>query len=173
MAAQDARSAQAHTERSLLRPVLAYVQAGSGDGVDSVTAGLQWAWPRQPLPFGGGALRGSFELAIGRWAAHDRCDGRAISTQIGIAPTLRYSFARWPQWFVDTAIGVNAITPVFRHGEDEFSTVFNFGEHIGIGYHSAGSDWEFTLRYQHFSNGGIRKPNPGQDFIQLRFGRLL
>ncbi len=171
--AQNAPSTPARAERSWLWPALAFAQVGSGDGVDSVTAGLQWAWPRQPLLFGGGALRGYVELAIGRWAAHDGATGRAISTQIGIAPTLRYSFAGWPQWFVDAAIGVNAITPIFRRGEDEFSTVFNFDEHLGIGYHPAGSDWEWTLRYQHFSNGGVRKPNPGQDFIQLRIGRLL
>lgn len=154
-------------------PALAFAQVDRGDGVNAVTAGLQWQWPGRLPQIGGGAVSGYVELAIGRWTTHDRSAGRAISTQIGIAPILRYTFERWPQWFVDAAIGVNAISPVFRRGEDEFSTVFNFGEHFGIGFHPAGGDWEWTLRYQHFSNGGIRKPNPGQDFVQLRIGRLL
>jgi Lipid A 3-O-deacylase (PagL) len=33
----------------------------------------------------------------------------------------------------------------------------------------ADGEHELALRLQHFSNGGIRRPNPGETFLQLRY----
>jgi lipid A 3-O-deacylase len=30
---------------------------------------------------------------------------------------------------------------------------------------------EISLRLQHFSNGGIKKPNPGENFVRVRYTR--
>jgi lipid A 3-O-deacylase len=33
----------------------------------------------------------------------------------------------------------------------------------------ASKEHEVMLRLQHFSNAGIKHPNPGEDFLQLRY----
>jgi hypothetical protein len=58
-----------------------------------------------------------------------------------------------------------------RTREKRFSTAFNFGDHIGIGYRTGRGEW--SLRLQHFSNAGIDTPNPGEDFVQLRWSMPL
>ncbi len=153
--------------RSILSPSHAFAQVGRGEDVDSLAIGLQWAWRDPQQHVAGGSWTGYTELLIGRWSTRGSERDRTNSTQIGLSPTVRYNFFRWPAWFVEGAISINAIAPAFRNGDKEFSTVFNFGEHLGIGFRTAGN-WEWILRYQHLSNGGLRKPNPGQDFIQLR-----
>jgi len=30
---------------------------------------------------------------------------------------------------------------------------------------------EISMRVEHFSNGSIKKPNPGENFLQLRYTR--
>ncbi|WP_280151352.1 acyloxyacyl hydrolase [Piscinibacter sp. XHJ-5] len=49
------------------------------------------------------------------------------------------------------------------------STVFNFGDHVALG-HRFGEQQrhELAFRIQHFSNAGLRKPNPGENFVQVR-----
>lgn len=113
------------------------------------------------------------ELTLGHWRARRRGRDADESTQVGAAAVLRHALPNVPQWFVDASLGLNAVAPVFRRGEEEFTTVFNFSEHLGVGFRPAGSGWDWSLRYQHVSNGGIREPNPGQNVLQLRLSRLL
>jgi hypothetical protein len=155
--------------RAAVSPTGLFLQVGTGSNANAQVAGLLWAWPAPVLRFAGGSLKAFTEVSIGRWSARNDGRGRAISTQIGIAPVLRYHFERAPSWFVEASIGVNVITPLYRSGNRQFSTVFNFGDQIGVGFRSPESGREWSLRYQHFSNGGIREPNPGQNFIQLRW----
>jgi hypothetical protein len=171
--AGPAQATSDETVRSPWQPSRAFVQVGGGEGTNSQTAGLQWPWPSEPVAFAGSSLHGYVELAIGHWESHHDQRGGATSTLIGIAPALRYDLPRHPRWFADAALGINAITPIFHDRFNDFSTVFNFSEHIGIGYRPEGGRWEWALRVQHFSNGGIHKPNPGQNFLQFRVSRQL
>ena len=51
-----------------------------------------------------------------------------------------------------------------------FTTTFNFVDVIGVGRSFGPSrTQELGLRLQHVSNAGIRVPNPGQNFVQLRY----
>ena len=67
-------------------------------------------------------------------------------------------------------IGANYISPIYRTESKRFSTAFNFGDHAAVGRilgdHRQAS---VALRLQHFSNGGIDEPNPGENFTQLRY----
>ena len=69
-----------------------------------------------------------------------------------------------------TVTGVNVLAPLYRSRDKRFSTAFNFGDHVGIGV-QLGDDHgqELSLRLQHFSNAGIKDPNPGENFVQLRY----
>ena len=51
-----------------------------------------------------------------------------------------------------------------------FSTRFNFASHLGVGVRlGAQQQHEWLLRVQHVSNAGLKKPNPGENFLQLRY----
>ena len=68
---------------------------------------------------------------------------------------------------MEVGIGANLLFPIYQTHDKRFSTAFNFGDHLAIGYRHGNR--EFALRLQHFSNAGIKYPNPGEDFIQLRY----
>lgn len=56
--------------------------------------------------------------------------------------------------------------PLFSTGQKRFSSKFNFDDHVAIGRDFG--HVEVSLRGEHFSNAGISRPNPGEDFGQLR-----
>jgi len=46
----------------------------------------------------------------------------------------------------------------------------NFGDHIALGLRLGDrQEHELQLRVEHFSNAGLRKPNPGENFGQVRY----
>jgi hypothetical protein len=53
------------------------------------------------------------------------------------------------------------------------ATHFNFSSQLGLQYQSAGFPATFELSARHWSNGGVRTPNRGQDFtiLMVRFDR--
>lgn len=127
-----------------------------------------WAWQRE-LPFG--SVGGYSEVVIGRWTTKDQtAAGTSGSTQLGMTPVFRIrpDFAGG-RLFVDLGVGVNVITPVFRSGPKHFSTAFNFGDHLAVGTQLGGHvKYTVALRVEHFSNAGLKHPNPGVNFVQLR-----
>ena len=61
----------------------------------------------------------------------------------------------------------SAISPRFYTVEKRVGSNFTFGDHLGVGWRSGGG-MDLSLRFQHFSNAGLAKPNPAVDFVQLR-----
>ena len=60
--------------------------------------------------------------------------------------------------------------PVFQSRSRSFSTEFNFQSHLAVGYAlGAHGEHDLALRIEHFSNAGIRQPNPGIEFVSLRY----
>jgi lipid A 3-O-deacylase len=156
--------------RSAWAPTAFFAQAGRARETTTLTAGLQWDWKRTWYLGERARVTGYNEVSIGHWRA-DSGGGDAIVTQIGITPVFRF----WPSgstsgWFYEGAVGVNVLTPVYRTREKRFSTAFNFGDHVAVGYRNgSGRRSEWSLRIQHYSNAGIQHPNPGEDFLQLRY----
>jgi hypothetical protein len=148
----------------------AFGQAGTAGSVKTMIAGasLDWPWKyRTDI----GTLGGYSEVSFGRWHSSGAGqDGTAWITQLGVTPVIRL----WPsdahRWFVEAGIGGNLLLPVFRTSEKRFSTRFNFGDHVAVGFRfGQEGQHEIALREQHFSNAGIREPNPGQNFTQIRY----
>lgn len=151
------------------RPSAVFVQAGAGQQVNSGAVGVSWDWDWHH-DASVGRITGSTELLAGEWRAHD--PGHSF-TQVGVTPVLRLYPNAWGSgWFVEGAIGANAITQHYENRGKHFSTVFNFGDHLGVGRRFGTSmQHEVTLRVEHFSNGGISHPNPGENFVQVRYTR--
>lgn len=153
-----------------LRPSGYLVQAGSGDaGTWSGTAGVYWNWDWRRR-VGSFEAEGVTEAFVSYWNARGR-EGRRGFTQIGVLPVLRLrpDAGRSP-WFVEAGIGLSTMHPTFETESKRFSSAFNFVDIVGVG-RSFGSErqHELGLRLQHVSNGGISVPNPGQNFVQLRY----
>jgi len=149
-----------------------FVQAGVGShSTTTAGAGVLWHWSwRHAL--GPGEFGGITEVFASHWNA--RHDGtRDALTQVGIVPLLRY---RWDQgrspWFVEAGIGLTVLDGLYRAEDKAFSTRFNFADVLGVG-RSFGVQGrhELGLRFTHVSNGGLKKPNPGENLVQVRYAR--
>jgi lipid A 3-O-deacylase len=158
----------------MLAPSAAFVQLGAAKHASALVVGATWDWPRR-MDRGWGVLTGYLECAFGRWSGRgaEDIDSTAWATQFGITPVLRLEPRRWQAgWFVEAGIGVNVVTPLYRSRDKRFSTKFNFGDHLAIGRQfGAEREHEIALRFEHFSNGGMERPNPGENFVQLRYQR--
>jgi hypothetical protein len=150
-------------------PSSLFGQVGRAKETSTLTLGAQWDWARRWQVGERSRVSGYSEISIGQWRA-DQGGSSAIVTQLGFTPAFRY----WPAeqaagWFYEGAIGVNLVAPVYRTKGKRLSTVFNFGDHLAIGYRERGSrGLEWSLRLQRFSNAGIQHPNPGENFVQFR-----
>ena len=163
----------AAAETGALRTWTAFVQAGVAEEAQMVVVGAtrDWNWYRELRI---GRLGGYWEASFGRWNSdHAPEGGSAWVTQLGLTPILRLHPQSWGgRWFVEAGIGANVLLPVYSSGTKQFSTTFNFGDHLAIGWQfGENAEHEFALRIQHFSNAGIKKPNPGENFLQIRYSR--
>jgi lipid A 3-O-deacylase len=153
-----------------LRPGGAFIEGGLAKRhTDSVTAGLlwPWSWRRDVGPV---ELTGLTEAYVSHWSVRGASERQAL-TQLGVLPLLRLRFdGGRSAWFVEGGIGVSVMDKIYRTQAKEFSTSFNFTDAVGVG-RSFGADrrHELSLRFSHISNGGIREPNPGENFLQLRY----
>lgn len=155
-----------------VKPDRWFIQGGVGEDVDSANLGLIWELDRGWRVWGA-RVTASTEISIGRWHVKDG-GGSASSTntQFGFTPTLRMTSDHPWGWFGELGIGVNVIAPIYETDSKRFSTAFNFGDHIGVGARPWGPRGaEISLRVQHFSNAGIKHPNPGENFLQLRWSQ--
>jgi lipid A 3-O-deacylase len=154
-----------------LRPSGAFVQAGSGDkGVHataSVGAVWDWSWRAQAV---GGEFSVATEL-VGTVFQADRIGGGSRTyAQLGLVPVLRYRFAegRSP-WFVEAGIGL-AVTDRNLETPRRTQPAWNFDDNMAVGRSfGARNEHELSLRVQHTSNAGLRKPNPGFELYFVRY----
>jgi len=146
----------------------AFTQLGVAHETNAAAIGLTWNWSSR-WDAAGGLVTGYWEASVGHWAIDtvDRNDTQSV-TQLGVTPVLRY--VRASGLFVEGGVGANVVSPRYSSGDTRFGTRFNFGDHLALGWRfGERRRHEVALRVQHFSNGGIRDPNPGEDFVQLRY----
>lgn len=151
-------------------PSSMYVQSGVSENAYAAAVGATWDWPwRHATP--AGAFTGYLESSVGVWSSKHSEPGQDWSMHVGLTPVLRlHPKAFAPGWFLEAGLGANLIAPTYRAGEKRFSTAFNFGSHVGVGFRfGARRKSELLVRVQHFSNAGLKHPNPGENFIQVRY----
>lgn len=163
-----ATGAYAEQLTPLWRPNATFVQGG-GRHVRSATAGVIWDWRweyESPI----GPVTGYTEAAIGTWRTYSRATDKSFG-HLSATPVLRlYPHAWRSGWFIEAGIGANVITPKYQNDARVFSTAFNFGDHLGIGWRfGVRQSGELALRFERFSNAHIKAPNPGENFLQVRY----
>lgn len=153
-----------------LMPHGAYGVAGvAPHSTDSLTAGAIWPWAWR-MPAGGGKLTALTEGYVSFWKARAAV-GRQSFTQVGIVPLVRWRPDQGRSlWFAEAGIGVSTMDRLYHTPDKQFSTRFNFVDTIGVG-RSFGvqRQHELGLRVVHMSNASIKHPNPGENFLQLRY----
>jgi lipid A 3-O-deacylase len=161
-------AATAAAERPPPGGTSSFIQAGVAEQASAHAVGLTWDW-RWARDTRWGTVTGYLETSLGQWRSRaPRQHGSAFVTQVGITPVFRLApSAGGPGWFQEIGIGANLLFPVYENQAKRFSTTFNFGDHFAIGRRFG--KHEFALRIQHFSNAGIKRPNPGENFLQLRY----
>jgi lipid A 3-O-deacylase len=138
-------------------------------GTYSLTAGVTWPWTWHRISHTG-EWTGMTELFVSRWSGR-LAGGRVELAQLGIVPILRYRLDHGrSNWFGEGGIGLSYMDRLYRTDRKQFSTRFNFYDTVGIGRSfGAQREHELSLRLTHVSNGGVKKPNPGENFVQLRY----
>jgi len=137
--------------------VSAELGRGSHD-VDVWRLGMQWE--QRPRWLDESNVHLSWELSLGGWNARD-----ANIYDLGLTPVFRYARGV-PGAFAEGAIGFHLLSDSRVSTDFDVTTRFQFGDHVGVGYDFGAYD--LSLRLQHLSNGGIRNPNPGVNFLVVR-----
>lgn len=168
-AAATPADTQQRTLAEAFRPRAFFAQFGGANEVTAATAGLIWnpRWDALPDPWSV-----YFEASLSRWNSRGGyTSDHGVLTQVALIPVFRWRADQGRSaWFWEGGIGATVTSSVYRHEDKHFSTSFNFGDHVGVGYSfGTARQNEVALRLEHFSNAGIKHPNPGQNFTQLRY----
>ncbi len=143
------------------------LELGQGHGLWQWRAGAQWNWPRKNiLDAGQWHTRGYWDLAAGVWEG-----GVDTLYDLGLTPVLRMAHGEHSSPYFEIGIGLHMLSSLHITPYRTFSSHLQLGDHIGgglrFGYEGR---FDIGLRLQHLSNAGLREPNPGINFLQLRLG---
>jgi lipid A 3-O-deacylase len=141
---------------------------GGGGDTNAATLGLTGALLPQS-EFLGSKLY--WDAYVSQWRAPVVGGGSQSITQLGLVPTARWRLdqGRSP-WFVDAALGITYLSEDYVTPNKTFGSRWNFTQRLGVG-RSFGEQGrhELALSLHHFSNAGIKKPNPGENFLSVRY----
>src|SRR5262245_31838423 len=145
------------------------VEAGKGDSSDMGRIAVQWDWNKRWFQGTDWHLGGYWDLGIGYWKWKDALPGQNEDTvEIGLTPVFRVQRKDLQGLYGEAAIGFHLLSKTSL-GDKRFSTAFQFGDHLGVGYRfGAKSALDLGYRYQHLSNASIKHPNNGINFTQVR-----
>jgi len=141
---------------------------GGKDGADMARVGIQWDWKHRWFEGREWHLGGYWDLALGYWKRNSVLGLNEDITEIGLTPVFRLQRNELKGAYLEAGIGAHLLS---RTSLDikRFSTMFQFGEHIGAGYRfGARGALDLGYRFQHLSNCDIKQPNSGINFHQIR-----
>ena len=145
------------------------IEGGSGDGTDMGRVGVQWDWKQRWFQGQNWHLGGYWDLSLGYWHRDASAGFNEEITEIGLTPVFRWQRNDLKGPYVEAAIGFHVLSKT-SIGDKRFSTLFQFGDHLGAGYRfGAKGEYDLSYRYQHLSNSSIKRPNNGITFNQNRF----
>lgn len=130
----------------------------------------QWNWDKKWFDSNGTHLSGYWDASLAMWQGnrYKGVDGQKQRfADIGFTPVFRFERSNKKGPYAEAGIGVHLFSETYNNDGRQLSTAFQFGDHIGAGYVFA-NGLDLGLKLQHFSNGGIKKPNGGADFAVLR-----
>jgi lipid A 3-O-deacylase len=127
---------------------------------------IQNDWERRWFARNGYHLSGYWDTSLALWhlRAYQNMPGRSKNLAVlGFTPVFRYQRDGKRGLYGEIGIGVNLLSSLYKNQDRELSTALQFGDHIAIGYTT--TKWDVGLKFQHYSNGSIKRPNAGADWI--------
>ncbi len=113
---------------------------------------------------GGSRLDLLGEVGVAYWHA-DGSRSPGSAWQLSAIPLLRWTWS--DRYYLEAGVGATVFSRT-RFADKRISTAFQFGDHIGIGMH-LNDQSRLSLRFSHYSNAGIKRPNPGLNILQLNY----
>ena len=149
--------------------VAAEVGWGMGDDIANARAALQWDWKTRFLQGANWHVGGYWDVGIGYWNNNNSLPGQHDELfEFSVTPVFRLQPNGLAGLYAEAGVGAHLLSHS-SIGDKRMSTAFQFGTHVGFGYRfGAKSAYEVGYRFQHVSNAGIKTPNPGINFHQLR-----
>lgn len=144
-------------------------ELGNGDGADMGRVAVQWDWNRRWFQGRDGHVGGYWELGLGYWTHGNTLPGQNDEVvEVGLTPVFRVQQNDLAGFYTEIGIGAHLLSRTSL-AERRFSTAFQFGSHIGVGYRfGAKESFDLGYRFQHLSNASIKRPNQGINFHQIR-----
>jgi lipid A 3-O-deacylase len=145
----------------------ASIEFGTGNRTLLTRIGLQSKWESRWWQSNGTHIGGSWDATLMQWHSNryqDLSGATQNITAVGITPIFRFQRDTMKGAYVEAGIGAHYFSDIYDNNRRRFSTHFQFGDHIGVGY-VFGNGVDLSLKIQHFSNGGIKQPNNGANFL--------
>lgn len=146
------------------------LEYGAGDKTNLLRVAVQSNWDAKWFARNGKHLGGYWDVSFATWRMNKfkGVQGRTETlTDIGFTPVFRWQNDNLRGLYFEGGIGFNRLSKLYDNDGARLSTLFQFGDHIGVGYVFE-NNWEIGAKIQHFSNGGYRKPNHGVNFLELK-----
>ena len=145
------------------------LELGRGDDVTMSRVGVQWQLARPLLQFADWQVASYIDLAAGYWDA-DKFPGAKHDAlfDLGLTPVMRLQGNGRVGPYAELGLGAHVLSHS-SIGLTRMSTAFQFGNHVGLGYRfGPKTSYDLSYRFQHLSNAGIKRPNAGINFHQVR-----
>jgi lipid A 3-O-deacylase len=144
------------------------LHVGGANGQSRI--GIQWEsaplWSTQLLDH---PLELSAELGVAYWRHKRPVEAGQNKSLYQLSAIPMFKWWLGHSWFLEGGIGATLISET-QLGPKRYSTAFQFGDHVGVGF-QIDPRTRVGVRYSHFSNATIKKPNNGLDALQLTFAR--
>lgn len=147
----------------------------SNASVKMYRLGMQWDWEKKLIEFGGWHIGGFWDVSLGYWDNKSpfQTAGYAAANlqEIGFTPTFRLqqNTISGISPYAELAVGFHFLSQTYVGAQRVFGSSFQFGDHIGAGVRFGDKGkYDIGYRYQHLSNGGLKQPNQGINFNQIR-----
>lgn len=110
---------------------------GTGNETRIARAGLTWDWEKSWFDDGNTHLTGYWDASIAAWEAKfwRGVNGSDLTlADVGVTPVFRYESVDRRGWYLDGGVGPNLLSRHYENHRRNFSTAFQFGDLIGVGY---------------------------------------
>lgn len=165
-----AGAAPTSEDASWFDPVRLGVALGAGDAASIARLEARWnlkndLWATSSQSV---RVRLGLEASVGGWNPHG--GNSSVMGDIGFTPIFRIQGSGRSGAFAEIGAGMHLLSRTHISDSKVFSTAFQFGDRIAAGYRFGDPfDSELAVRFQHYSNAGIKEPNPGINFYMLQY----
>ncbi len=109
------------------------------------------------------------EAHVAYWDLQAQDAVRPNIWEFGVTPVFRIiKDTGWIRPYFEAGIGVRLLSHVQETPDRSMATAFQFADMVGVGAQfGEHQNYQAGFRFQHLSNSGLKRPNPGEDFSQI------